>query len=267
MMQYLSLHTLDQTYASAKLPANPLLRAEALRRLAWYILFQDTLVDAGIIGDHLVTENTYSIQLPCDEENFEAGREVQTRPLDLGTTNVFAPPQQTPQSPLPTVNPNLGMSAHLIRVALCRRRILHFNSSIEASMDSADTLMSRFNDIDSAMRDVIVALPPEFAYNKQNMARFERARMSFVQLHTLRHNCFLMLSLARINIALKQGQPDSAVYTTRQDRIRHALAVSRIIEDVIGQNVLSELMISSQVYSCIESECLHCDQARFRPLT
>ena len=254
MLQYLSLQTFDQTYASSELPDNPFLRPETLRRLAWSVLYQDTMSDAGIFGDHLIVEEAFTIQLPTDEINFEAGIEVRTALLDTPRLDI------APLSPVgdkdESTAPGKSLLSCLLRAALARRRVHHFNSRILGSRKSAEELMDQLGVIEDTMRNAIVKLPSDLAYTKYNLVRHRSIRIQFMLLHLLRHNCFLMLSLARINIADKFGEDESNLIKTRQDRVRHALAVSQIVAEMVSEGIPGDLFVSVQAYSCVESGSL-----------
>jgi hypothetical protein len=162
-MQYLSLHTFDETYPDApSLRLNPLLKREALRRVAWSVFFQDTMYDNGHHGGHLVHESAFHIQLPCDEATFMRGTNVTTAPLF---------PKATDQSPwgstisaTPEGLGHIGLSAHLLRAAAMRRRVLHYRSLIRYSPDSPRKMLDDLSVFEKELKQVINDFPPELSF-------------------------------------------------------------------------------------------------------
>ena len=105
-MQFHSLHVFDEAYPSRSrlTPRNPLLKRESLRRLAWSVFYLDAMVDAGRHGVHMLSDEGYHIQLPCDESDFIYDRDVITgSPADYLTADS---------------NSLLGLAGHLILVAV-----------------------------------------------------------------------------------------------------------------------------------------------------
>lgn len=257
MMQFLGLHNFDETYP--QLPPSrlsPLLSREALRRLAWAVFFSDTMADAGRHGVHLITEAAFYIQLPSDEESFTRGQDVITEPLRSQSSHLATQPP----------SPNIGISAHYVRTAALRRRVLHYNSSIHLSTDPLSKMLEELSAFEAEMHETLNALPESLAYNDANLFIHTPDRTAFVGLHMLRHNADLMLALAKLTACIKhQSQlgnvPGSThldvgeiMAETRRERLRHALPVSRIVGDMMRLGVNSDPSVNVQAYSSIESE-------------
>jgi hypothetical protein len=257
MMQFLSLHTFDQTYANTpSLRQNPLLKREALRRLAWCIFYQDTCVDAGQHGVHLLDESGFHIQLPCDEASF-------LRDVEVPTAFLNAAEARSDQPPIPSVllgrnpydpTPHLGLSAHLIRTGNMRRRILHYRSRIRYATESPEDMLRHMTIVERDLRQLIAQLPSDLAYTEQNLFVHASDRPAFVLLHLVRHNCFLMLALTRLNICSRDPGFEERSRAFRRDRIRHALPVSNIVADILRLQIQCDPNIGAHAYTSLESE-------------
>ena len=245
-MQVLSLHTFDETYPEAeKLVSHPLLKIEALRRLAWAVFFLDTTLDAGRHGVHTVTEEGYHLQLPCGETDFAQGKRVRTAFLshrhDLST--IAGPPTSVQR---------LGISAHLMRTAAMRRRIMHYNSTRRYSVEHVSASLKQVDLLGKDLQDVIAALPPNLMYSLATLALQAEQQTSFILLHTLRHNCFLMLARTRMNICGARQELTETLHTSMRERIRHAISVARIVGDAIQFGVNCDPFVAVQAYSALE---------------
>jgi hypothetical protein len=316
MMQFLMLHTLDETYAQEPtVRLSPLLKREALRRLAWAVLYLDTLSDAGRHGVHTVTEDGFHIQLPCDETSFIRGLNVQTAMLHYDTAPVDihksagswlsshtiadAAHNDSPQTSLYADSArscegsgHLGISAHIIRTAAMRRRILHFNSTLKYTRLSVPALLDQLQVFEHQLKRLVADLPSDLAYTEDNLFVHVERRTAFILLHMLRHNCFLMLDFATLNVCKlgmgsetastmpSQGRvavqeagpmdglsPTSTVLTTERRsrmvqgclrrRLRHCVPVSRIIHDALRLSVNCDPFVGVQAYTALECECMH----------
>ncbi|RSH89696.1 hypothetical protein EHS25_002247 [Saitozyma podzolica] len=251
-MQFLSLHTFDETY-NTQAPTvrhNPLLKPEALRRVAWAVFYLDTLADTGQHGVHLVTDTAFRIQLPCDEASFVRGIEVETARLHDLRCSV--------PNPLTALSPNgegpshVGISGHLMRTAAMRRRVLHFDSLIQHSTDSSAKILADLADFEQHLRKVISDLPDDLAYSDHNLFVQARRLPAFLFLHLLRHNCFLMLAQARLNVCSRDPSLKDFALSVCRERIRHAIPVSRIVADIIRLGVNCSPAVGVQAYTSLE---------------
>jgi hypothetical protein len=318
MMQFLMLHTLDETYAQEPtVRLSPLLKRESLRRLAWAVLYLDTLSDAGRHGVHTVTEDGFHIQLPCDETSFIRGLNVQTAmlhddtaPVDIhksagswlsSHTIADAAHNDSPQTSLYADSArscegsgHLGISAHIIRTAAMRRRILHFNSTLKYTRLSVPALLDQLQVFEHQLKRLVADLPSDLAYTEDNLFVHVERRTAFILLHMLRHNCFLMLDFATLNVCklgmdsktamsgqapaiqesvLIEGMsPTSPALTAERRsrivqgclrrRLRHCVPVSRIIHDALRLSVNCDPFVGVQAYTALE-----CEYMRFHYLT
>lgn len=237
-MQFLSLQQFDEAYPH--LPTsrlNPLLTREALRRTAWAVFYQDTMADAGRHGVHLTTESCFHIQLPADDDSFTRNVDVITAPL--------RPPR---------MGQPLGLAAHLIRASALRRRVIHYNSLVPRSAEPVSKMLDDLAVFETELQATLADLPDTLSYTQGNLFALKTERPTFMLLHVLQHNCFLMLALARLSACARDHNMSDTALTFRRDRLRHALPVSHIAADMLRLNVSCDHSIAVQAYTSIESE-------------
>lgn len=251
MMQFLSLHLYDEVYSQPHtISLNKLLSPEAMRRLAWAVFFMDAICDAGRHGVHTVTEEAYHIQLPCDETSFARGVEMRTeslrRPNDLEILS--------PNGQVSTGGPTLGVSAHIIKTAVFRRRLLHFKSRIKYMTASADTMLETLVTMERELKAVLSEISPDLVYSEDNLYVHPERRTAFILLHALRHNCFIMLAETRLIICTKDSDLQGQNITWMKDRVRHAYPVASIVSDALRLGIVCDPWIGALAYTCIEGE-------------
>jgi len=247
----LSLHIYDEAYGQPHTTAlNKLLSPEAMRRLAWAVFFMDAICDAGRHGVHTVTEEAYHIQLPCDETAFARGIEMRTeslkRPNDL---EILSPTGQI-ASDLPV----LGVSAHIIKTAVFRRRLLHFKSRIKYMTISADAMLQTLIPMESDLKALLAEIPPDLVYSEDNLYVHPERRTAYILLHALRHNCFIMLAETRIIICGKDSGLQDQNTIWMRDRVRHAYPVASIVSDALRLGIVCDPWVGALAYTCIEGE-------------
>jgi hypothetical protein len=249
MMQFLSLHNYDEVYPQPHtITLNRLLSPEALRRLAWSVYFLDTIGDAGRHGVHTVTDDGYQIQLPCDETSFVRGIEVQTESLHR-PGNI---PNLSPTGRVPTAGAVLGVSAHIIKTAAFRRRILHYKFRIKYLTASAQTMLDTLNSMEHDLKTLMAELPADLVYIEDNLYIHPERRTAFVLLHALRHNCFIMLAETRLVACSRDPNLHDLAYNWMRDRVRHAFPVSRIVADALRLGVVCDPFVGCVAYTGIE---------------
>ncbi|KAF4450532.1 hypothetical protein F53441_6387 [Fusarium austroafricanum] len=166
MMQMMSLHTFDRTYASnlaSNIHLSPLLSPEALRRVAWSVFFLDSITDGGRYGFHVVDEQTFRLQLPCEQARILGDETVVTEPLmndPLNSLNTGL--NDVERAPL-------DLSAYLLRTAAARRRALHFAFRVSHQEQMVDQLSVELNTLENDIEAVIKALPKRFRFSTDNM--------------------------------------------------------------------------------------------------
>lgn len=250
-MQFLSLHLYDEVYSQPHtISLNKLLSPEAMRRLAWAVFFMDAICDAGRHDVHTVTEEAYHIQLPCDETSFARGVEMRTeslrRPNDLEILS--------PNGQVSTGGPTLGVSAHIIKTAVFRRRLLHFKSRIKYMTASANTMLETLVTMERELKAVLSEITPDLVYSEDNLYVHPERRTAFILLHALRHNCFIMLAETRLIICTKDSDLQGQNTTWMKDRVRHAYPVASIVSDALRLGIVCDPWIGALAYTCIEGE-------------
>lgn len=259
MMQYMSLHTFDTTYPESTWTVrNPLLQREALRRLAWAVFYVDCMVDAGLYGVHTLDEKSLRIQYPCSDEAFLRGDQTTAdRPMDRSTTSA-------PSSSDALSKEFEGIPHHLVQTMTMRRKILHFTTSTRSSSSSFTTLHNQLDEIQTQLQTLIASLPPALAYTEINLFVHAAKRTSFMLLHALRHNCFLVLLTARVELykaestAPTRYDPSShcaeRIELCLQQRLKHALPTASIIHDAVRLEVNCDPFLGSLGYTALERE-------------
>ena len=261
MMQFLSLHVFDEVYPQPHaIRLNPMLKPEALRRLAWAVFYLDTMADAGRHGIHTVTETGFHLQLPADDNSFLRGQDVVTAPLEKHPSTSSSPSVYWDRAMSPHPD-NLGVPGHLIRTAAMRRRILHFNSLLKYSKDTPEQMTNSVTYLENDLRAVITDLPASLSYSEDSLLIHSDRRTLFILLHMLRHNCFLMLLWAKLNVASRRGNQMSQIEISAstvplmKDRVKHALGVSGMMADAVRLNVNCDPFVGVQAYTSLEGQC------------
>ena len=260
----LSLNSFDESYptidaAKAGLSLSPLLRPEALRRLAWSTFYHDTILDYGRHGIHGLTEDSFHIQLPCDERTFLLDEQVITQPLHpKDTTTVTSPPAASPST---SGTPPMGMSAHLIRTAAIRRRILHFAHNVKYSGKAASVLWTQTVQLEDDLNAVILSLPTSYTYTTDQVFLHRHRLPTFILLHCMRHNCYIILSRAKLLVCTRardenaDSELGNVAEQCRRDRIARALPTSIIIAEGLKHGANFDPHVGVCAYVALEGEC------------
>ena len=249
-MQMMSLQVFDRTYP-VKFPSNlglsPLLSCEALRRLAWSTFYADTLLDGGRYGFHVVDEKSYRLQLPCDNVSFLSNETVVTEPLHHNPKNIG---HQTPDN---LQRAPLDMLAYLLRTAALRRRILHLAFRASHQEGTVEEMNSELlaTEVDSEV--FINALPRKFHFTTDNMFIHRERLISFLLLHVLRHNLFIILGRAALLIYQRDHTKADLISQVRQKRIARALPIAALINEGLKAGVRFDVHMGIQAYVVLES--------------
>lgn len=252
-MQMMSLQTFDRTYPAkfaSNLQLSPLLSCEALRRVAWSTFYVDTIVDGGRYGFHLVDEKTYRLQLPCDVVSFLADEPVVTEPLFYNP----ADPANTKVTNLERAP--LDMSGYLLRTAAARRRALHFAFRASHREQTAEHLSAELVTIEADIKEVIVALPKRFHFNTDNIFLHRDRLITFLLLHILRHNLFIVVGRAALQIYQNDSAKAELIAGVRRNRISHALPIAGLISEGLKAGISFDPQIGVQAYVALESTIL-----------
>lgn len=250
MMQMMSLQSFDRSYP-ARHPSNlrlsPLLSSETLRRVAWSTFYADSMVDGGRYGFHTIDERSYRLQLPCDQASFLASETVVTEPLFPDSADIASTSdhniQKTP----------LDISAYLLRIAAARRRALYFAFRASHNERTVDEMTVELSALEADIETVISALPKKFHFNSDNMFIHRDRLTTFILLHVLRHNLFIVLGRAALHIYQRDHNQSHTIVQVRRKRISHALPIAGIISEGLKAGVIFDTHIGIQAYVALES--------------
>ncbi|KAJ3577907.1 hypothetical protein NPX13_g2656 [Xylaria arbuscula] len=252
MMQMMSLQTFDRTYSPksiAEMRLSPLLSPEALRRVAWSAFFIDTIVDGGRYGFHIVDESSFRLQLPCDQATFLSGESCVTGPLfsdQMGSSNAVG---------FEHGDRNLDVSAYLLRTAAVRRRALHFAFRASHKDQTRDQSLLELSVLEAEIEHVISSLPRRLHFNAHNVLLHRERLITFIFLHILRHNLYIVLGRAALLI-YQQDPADpafqNAISQMRRKRILHALPIAGLVSEGLKAQISFDPQIGVHAYVALE---------------
>ena len=246
----MSLQTFDRTYPADpahNLQLSPLLSYEALRRVAWSTFYADTIVDGGRYGFHIVDEKSYRLQLPCDEASFLSNETVITEPLiDDSSAGASMNAENNPRSAL-------DVSAYLLRAAAARRRALHFAFRASHREQTAEQLSIELGALEADMEQVINALPRRFYFNSDNMFLHRDRLITFLLLHILRHNLFIVVGRAALQVYQRNAAKADLIPQIRRNRISHALPIAGLVAEGLKAGISFDPQIGVHAYVALES--------------
>lgn len=249
-MQMMSLHVFDRTFP-VKFPFNtrlsPLLTGEALRRVAWSTFYADTMLEAGRYGFHVVDEKSYRVQLPCDQTSFLRNQAIVTQPL-CHNPNVSAHINADDFQRAP-----LDMSGYLLRTAAVRRRALHFAFRASHREQTVEEMMSELAIIEAEIEEFVRALPKSFQFNTDNIYIHHDQLITFILLHVLRHNLFIIIGRAALHIYQRDPTKVYLLAQVRRKRISHALPIAAVISEGLKAGIPFDTHIGVHAYVALES--------------
>ncbi|CAI7582307.1 unnamed protein product [Penicillium crustosum] len=249
MMQMMSLHIFDRAFP-ADFPSHqrlsPLLSRESLRRIAWSTFYLDSMTDGGRYGSQTIDERAYRVQLPCDQESFLFDDHVVTEPL---IPDGMITAQRTGDS-LPYAS--LDMSAYLLRTAAARRRGLHFAFRASYQENTVEHLTAGLSVIQRDLEAVFADLPRRFQFNDNSLLLHRDRLPTFIMLHVLRHNLFIILGRAALTIYLRDPTKTDLINEVRCSRISRALSVSNLISAGLNERLIFDPHIGVQAYVALE---------------
>ncbi|KAM0420348.1 hypothetical protein ACHAPT_011890 [Fusarium lateritium] len=248
MMQMMSLQTFDRTYTpnlASNAHLSPLLSCEALRRVAWSTFFLDSIVDGGRYGFHVVDEKTYRLQLPCEQERFLGNENVVTETLYNSSNPANPLPDNLERAPL-------DMSAYLLRTAATRRRALHFAFRASHKEQTAEQLSAELDTLRVDIEELIAALPKRFHFNSDNMFVHRDRLITFLLLHIMRHNLFIILGRAGLMIYQRDPEKEDLIPQVRQNRISHALPIAGLVLEGLKAGVKFDPQLGVHSYVALE---------------
>lgn len=238
-MQALSLYNLDERSTYHQYQQSSLVNCESLRRLAWSIIMTDMQVDCGHYGMHTIDDGTYTIQLPCEERSFLIGLDVVTEPI-------------IPVPRHPGSIGNLGLTAHLLRAGLARRRILHSATKLARSMLPTSTIEQSVGRVEQQIRVLLDSLPQQLAYSTAHFLVYRDQQPTLLALHAYR--CIAEIAFGRLRMMASDRIPEwqGQISKIRSDRVRHSLALSHLFADAIAHDVAIDPSLDTFVYVALE---------------
>lgn len=244
----MSLQTFDRTYPSSLNPTSdsplrPLLSGETLRRLAWATFYMDTVIDGGRYGFHTVDEKAFRVQLPCDEDRFLGNEKTETEPL-YPLNNLLGAQRE---------RSTLGISAHLIRTGAARRRALFFAFRCSHKEDTPENLAVELSTLEYDMLQVTNSLPARFHLTTNNLLLHKDRLSTFVLLHVLRHNLFIIVGRAALQIFLRDINKAHLIQQVRRKRVSHALPIASLCVEGLKAGVFFDPQIGVHAYVALES--------------
>ncbi|KAJ5648789.1 hypothetical protein N7490_005161 [Penicillium lividum] len=245
----MSLQSFDRTYSAgvfSTLQLSPLLSSEALRRLAWSTFYADSIIDGGRYGSHTIDEKSYRLQLPCDQASFLGNEMVATEPL-LRSSN--KPGTKYSEK---THCASLDMSAYLIRTAAARRRALHFAFRASYQEESVEAMTAELSVLEADVESVINGLPKRFHFHTCNIFINRDRLTTFILMHVLRHNLFIVLGRAALLIHQRDPTRSDLISQVRRKRISHALPIAGLVSEGLKAGISFDPHIGVQAYVALE---------------
>ena len=243
-MQFHSLHIFDETYGPVRsITLNPLLKREALRRLAWSVWYMDTMVDAGRFGVHNLTEEAFRIRLPGSESSFLRGIETDTCTLQEFEAATNAPT-------------GLDKASYVILFATIRRRLCHYVSfDLHYKKESSASRQAKLSEMEHSLDKVERSLPTDIVYSQENLYIHANDGQLFVLLHVLKHVCWLIVGKAKSVISVMDPTKTQLAETACRQRIQHAISLSEVVRDAVKHDISCDPHVGFQAYSALESTC------------
>ena len=246
MMQMMSLHTFDQTYSpqmTSGWQLSPLMSPESLRRLAWAVLYADTFIDGGRYGYHGVDEESFRVKLPCGEEAFLANETSTASAVSFSSSDAD-----------PLIDPTFDLSAHLIRTATLRRRILHFAFRLSHGEFSIDDRQRRIAGLDNLVHGLMTMLPRRYHFNADTVRLHHDRLPMLVLLHLLRHILYIAMARAKLMIYQNDIRMAHLIPSVRRERITHAQSIAGIVAQAQELGAHFDMQSGVFAYISLESE-------------
>jgi len=238
-MQALSLFNLDERTSHQQYQHSSLVSRESLRRLAWSVFMTDTQIDSGHYGMHTIDDEIFTIQLPCEERPFLIG-------VDTVTETII------PASRSSDNTSNLGLTAHLLRASLARRRVLHFATKLARSLIQNDLIEAGVKRVEQQMRVLLDSLPPQLSYSSAHFMVYRDQQPTLLALHAYR--CIVEIAFGRLRMMANDRIPEWQGQTPqiRMDRIHHSIVLSRIFSDAAAHDVPIDPSLDAFAYVALE---------------
>ncbi|OKO97533.1 hypothetical protein PENSUB_10327 [Penicillium subrubescens] len=204
------------------------------------------MIDGGRYGFHSVDENSYRLQLPCDQASFLGNENVVTESLfSESDTTTRATTGNARHAPL-------DMWAYVLRIAAARRRALHFAFRASHREGTIEEMVAELATIESDIESVVSDLPKRFHFNADTMFIHRDRLMTFLLLHVLRHNLFIILGRAALLVYQRDSSKADLVVHVRRKRISHALPIASILAEGLKVGIVLDPHLGVQAYVTLE---------------
>lgn len=197
---------------------------EARRRLFWALYLLDDFFCVGLREFELCPEETIHLQLPCDEEYFEAGRHVHTGLLRPGSE--------------PSENVTMiGLRGVFLRLTSVRRAVMRFNRRVGLGEELSSTISGSIQRFEEELRSLKATLRVLDRYTVSNLISC-RWQAQFLMLHMSWHQCHC--DLYRLGLdGYSEAAPSPVLIAIHlRDRVamqfkclEHAESIIRIVSD------------------------------------
>ncbi|VUC23440.1 unnamed protein product [Clonostachys rosea] len=225
-----------------------LMVSEALRRVAWSTFYFDTVIDGGRYGFHTLDERALRLQLPCDEDRFLGNEATITEPLcpdPINVDEVGTNDQRIERAPL-------GISAYLIRAAAARRRALFLAFRVSHKEDTEEKLSGELIALEADVQRVITALPKRLHLTSDSFFLHREHLTTFILLHVLRHNLFIIIGRASLQIYQRDISKADLIPQVRQKRISHALPIASLLSEGLKAGIAFDPQLGVHAYVALE---------------
>ncbi|KAI2463480.1 fungal-specific transcription factor domain-containing protein [Annulohypoxylon bovei var. microspora] len=200
---------------------------EARRRLFWALYLLDDFFCVGLREFELCPEETIHLQLPCDEEYFEAGRHVHTGLLRPG----------------PRISGNaaiIGLRGVSLRLTSMRRAIMRFNRRVGLGEELSSTIGESIRRFEEELRSLQATLRPSDQYSVASLT-LSKWQAQLIMLHMSWHQCHC--DMYRLGLDGYSEAAPSPVLLALHSRERagmqlrcleHAESIIRIVSDFLN---------------------------------
>ncbi|KAI1089385.1 fungal-specific transcription factor domain-containing protein [Rostrohypoxylon terebratum] len=199
---------------------------EARRRLFWALYLLDDFFCVGLREFELCPEETIHLQLPCDEDHFEAGRHVQT--------GVLRPGIRSSEN-----TTTIGLRGMSLRLTSMRRAVMRFNRKVGLGDELSSTIGESIRRFEEELRLLKATLRPGDQYSISNLTS-SRWQVQLIMLHMSWHQCHC--DLYRLGLdGYSEAAPSPVLLALHpRDRagmqlkcLEHAESIIRIVSDFL----------------------------------
>ncbi|KAJ8124794.1 hypothetical protein O1611_g8847 [Lasiodiplodia mahajangana] len=144
------------------------------------------------------------------------------------------------------------MTAYLLRTAAVRRRALHFAFRASHGDQTPENLLLELSALEADVQNVITGLPRRFHFNADNVFLHRDRLVTFLLLHVLRHNLFIVLGRAALLIYQNDVAHADLISQVRRKRISHALPIAGLISEGLKARISFDPQIGVHAYVALE---------------